>query len=92
MKTEQIEIELGSKVKDRVTGFCGIAVARTKHLYMCDRYTVQPPIDKDGKIPEAFSMDGFALEVLEKPSDKILENQPTPAAKVGGAHAKAERF
>ena len=35
-------IELGEKVKDTITGFTGIATARTDYLYGCIRVEVEP--------------------------------------------------
>lgn len=59
-------INLGQEVKDVVSGFKGVAVA--KHLYLngCSRITVQPKIDKDGKLPESQSFDEPQLKVLSK--------------------------
>jgi len=34
-------IELGTRVKDSITGFCGIATARTVYLYGCIRVAVE---------------------------------------------------
>ena len=56
-------IELGTRVKDRTTGFQGIAVARTDWLYGCTRYGVQSDkLDKDGKPIEAEWFDEQALD------------------------------
>jgi hypothetical protein len=43
------KLKLGDHVKDRITGFGGIAIARTDWLYGCTRYGVQSEeLDKDG--------------------------------------------
>jgi hypothetical protein len=59
-------INLGDEVIDTVSGFKGIAIS--KHLYLqgCARISVQPPIDKDGKLPETASFDETQLKVVEK--------------------------
>jgi hypothetical protein len=45
------KIQLGDKVKDAVTGFTGIAVAKTEWLNGCFRFTVQADkLDKEGKV------------------------------------------
>jgi len=44
-----MKIPLGSVVKDRVTGFIGIAENRATFMYGCDRYCVQPRVDESGK-------------------------------------------
>ncbi len=58
-----MEINLGDKVKCQVTGYTGIVVAKSRHIYGCDRVGVQPPLDKDGKLPEVgwFDIDGVEL-------------------------------
>lgn len=60
-------IKLGDKVKDTVTGFTGVAVARTEWLNGCTRWNIQPPMKKDGTLPQCESFDEPQLEVL-KPS------------------------
>ena len=55
-------IELGCKVKDSVTGLEGIVVGRTHYLNGCIQWGVRPPIDKDGKVVDAFWIDEAQLE------------------------------
>ena len=58
-------VNLGDKVKDIVTGFTGIAVARTTWLHGCDRVVIQPDkLDKDGKVTENASFDAPQVVVL----------------------------
>jgi len=68
-------VELGTEVCDVVSGFCGVAVA--KHLYLngCSRITVQPKIDKDGKLPAEQTFDEPQLELIGK--KKIKGNNDT---------------
>ena len=58
--------ELGDLVKDKVSGFKGIAVSRHSYLNGCDRISVQPSIDKTGKHPESVTFDEPQLIVLKK--------------------------
>lgn len=60
-----MRIPLGTVVKDKVTGLIGIAENRATYLYGCDRYCVQPRVDKDGKIPENAMIDEPQLEIVE---------------------------
>lgn len=60
-----MEIKLGMKVKDTVSGLTGIAVARTEWLNGCTRYSIQPPIDKDLKVPDNYCVDEQQLEIIE---------------------------
>lgn len=58
-------LKLGDKVKDRVSGFEGVAIARTVWLNGCVRWTIQPDgLDKDGKLREANTFDDHQLEVV----------------------------
>jgi hypothetical protein len=55
----------GVYVIDRVTGLAGVIVARTDCLTGCNRYTIQAPLDKDGKVPELYFVDEHSLVVDE---------------------------
>jgi hypothetical protein len=59
-------IVLGSEVKDKVTGFKGVAVARVEYLNGCAQYCVKPKMAKDGKMPEGQYIDDDQLEVIGK--------------------------
>jgi hypothetical protein len=58
-------VNLGDKVKDRVTGLTGIAVAKSHYLQGCARIGVQPQELKDGKPVEVSWFDEPQLEVIE---------------------------
>lgn len=61
-------IQLGDKVKCKVTGFTGIAIGKTEWLNGCIRWTVQPHgTDKDGKI--------FASECFDDKQLAVIKNQ-----------------
>lgn len=42
-------VKLGDRVKDSITGFAGIAIARCEYLNGCVRVSIQPVKLKDGK-------------------------------------------
>lgn len=69
-------MQLGDTCRDIISGFTGTAVARTQWLYGCDRITLQPPVDKDGKLPDNSSFDIMQIEVVQK------AKKPTVAKKV----------
>ena len=69
-------IELGARVKDKITGLTGIAVGRTIWIHGCVRITVQPEEFKDGKPVDMTTFDEPQLEVVVPPE---------PAAKPTGA-------
>lgn len=60
------KIELGTIVKDRVTGVVGVAENRATFMYGCDRYCVQPRIKDDGTIPDSVMLDEPQLEILDE--------------------------
>ncbi len=59
-------IELGDRVKDRISGLKGIAVGITNYLYGCKRIMVQPEETKDGKPVDTFYLDEPQLEIVKK--------------------------
>lgn len=66
-------IQLGSTVKDTITGFSGIAVGRSTWLYGCVRIIVQTQELKDGKPIEPQWFDESQLEIMAPPSEAILK-------------------
>jgi hypothetical protein len=71
-------IKLGQEVKDKVTGFTGIAVFRAEHLFGCIRIGVKPQeFGKDGRLQEQEFFDEGALEVVsDGVMPKISEGEP----------------
>ena len=57
-------MKLGTRCKDTVSGFTGVAVAAHNYLNGCTRITIQPPVDKDGKLPESQTFDEPQLEAI----------------------------
>jgi len=74
------KIKLGRLVRDKVTGFEGIAVARTTYLQGCDRIELQPKVGKDGKLDEPQAFDEPVLETI---GAGILPEEAEPP---GGPH------
>jgi len=61
-------IKLGSEVKDKVTGFIGIAISRVEYLNGCIQYGVKPKA-KENKMPEVEYIDESQLKVLRTPEE-----------------------
>lgn len=74
-------IEFGSKVQDIVSGITGVVTAKIEYITGCIQYGVQPPADKDGKLPDSYWIDEIRLKVL-KGGIKI------PSKAVGGSVVK----
>ena len=51
------KIQLGDVARDTITGFKGTVIARTQWLTGCERLTLQPLVDKEGKVPDCVSFD-----------------------------------
>lgn len=67
-----MKIKLGQKYRDKVTGFEGIATGIHEWMTGCNTVTIQPAVDKDGKIPETHGFDENRLEfVLEEDQEEI---------------------
>lgn len=84
-------VELGDRVKDRITGYTGIAHCMTKWINGCIRFAVQPEqLDKDGKVVEDRYFDEGQLEIVQKGVHKIVEF--VPAIQTAVVEPKKERF
>lgn len=69
------KVELGDRVEEAITGFVGIAVARTEWLFGCVRITVQPEKLKDNKIGETQTFDEPQLKLIKR---SIVKHRPVP--------------
>ncbi len=75
-------VKLGDMVKDTVTGFEGVAIARHSYLQGCDRISVQPVLGKDKTMP---SQEGFDEPQLEVTKAGFAIPDPKPSkARTGG--------
>ncbi len=87
LEGDNVMLDLGDKVKDRITGFTGIAVGKTDWIYGCTRIGVQPEMDKEGKLQEVQWFDILSLDVVEKNAinrQKNMEKETTEYVKTGG--------
>jgi hypothetical protein len=69
-----MEFKLGSKLRDKVTAFEGIATSRVEYLNGCVQYCIVPKVGKDSKRPDGEYFDIGQLELVGdgvsiKPSD-----------------------
>lgn len=81
-------INLGDRVKDRITGFEGIAIANTRWLRQCDRFLVQPETLHEGKPIEAVSFDEPDLVLVEK---SVVPQTITEEVRTGGPRPEPRR-
>lgn len=59
------KFDLGDKVKDAVTGFEGVVIARSEYLNGCIRYGVQSPKLKDNKPQDCEWIDQGQLSLVK---------------------------
>jgi hypothetical protein len=76
-------IELGDRVKDKITGLKGLVIGMTKWLYGCDRIVIQPEEAKDGKPADSFNIDVGQAELIKKKVIEPVTMAPT-VSKPGG--------
>jgi hypothetical protein len=83
------KITLGDKVKDKVTGFVGIAIGRTIWLQGCDRVIVQPiGVDKAGKTFESQSFDEPQLAIVSAGAVKVAVEKDSTGGPRMEPHAR----
>lgn len=89
----QVGIKIGEKVEDEVTGLVGVATSRVTFANGCVYFNVQPPIDKDGKVPEPHFLDHKRLKTIGKGlSERISQEKPDePKRTPGGPATRAQR-
>ena len=64
-------IPLGARARDIVTGFEGVVTSYHTYLSGCDRVTITPPVNAEGKLPDPSSFDISEVERLGGDDDII---------------------
>ena len=65
MQDMKPKFALGDRVKCKMTGFKGTINAINLNLNGCVRYSIQPDVDKDGKMPDAYYFDEQVVTTWE---------------------------
>lgn len=80
--------DLGSTLRDTVTGFEGVATGRVEYINGCVQYAIAPPVDKDGKLQDAHYFDAQRLRlvgaVVDVPASPTGADTNTPATNYRG--------
>jgi len=88
-------IKLGIRVKDSITGYEGVAIARTDWLYGCVRITIQGDLDKDGQVPDNVTFDEDQLTAIpnavKKANEKKKKDEPAGDRSTPTRHANPQR-
>lgn len=76
MKTQ---IQVGMKVKDKITGFAGTVTGVVQYISGCNQALVVPPAREDGSL---IGGEWFDLQRLEITNSNVLvlDNSATPGA------------
>ena len=81
-------VNLGDKVKDKVSGFTGIATARHEYLNGCVRISVDSDkLGKEGAKIEGYVFDEPQLDIV-KPAKVVVARTAKPP---GGPHNEPSR-
>ena len=79
-----IKIEIGDKVKDKLSPFKGIVIAEIKYYNGCHRYQVQAKKLEAGKIIDEWIDDGQITLVKKAIKVKAIEATEIPEENPGG--------
>jgi hypothetical protein len=78
--SSKINLMLGKKVKDIITGFTGIATSKLEFLTGCTQIGISPPVKKgEPTIPDTVYVDISRVEVLgegPKLKTKVVKKEP----------------
>jgi len=82
------EVPLGTLMRDKITGWTGIAIGKIIFLNGCVQYSLKPQkLDKDGKTMDAPSFDCQQLEVIGEgiaKKEKPKAEREKPKKAIGG--------
>jgi hypothetical protein len=83
-----MKVELGSKVRDMITGLEGVVMARTEYLTGCAHIAIMPQkLTDKGEIPEYQWIDETRAEILSDNAVKLKE--PAKKDSLGGPEPNA---
>lgn len=79
-------MKLGDVVRDKISGFTGVATCRLDYLNGCERWQVTPRVLHEGKPIEPQYFDVEQLELVGEPAVTLVRNptggdRPNPAGR-----------
>ena len=74
--------DLGVRAKCRVTELVGIINSRSENINMCNRYFIQPKVEKEMKIPDGYWVDEDDIIVLDKGLNAKTKPTGGPMSKI----------
>jgi hypothetical protein len=72
-----MEIEIGQKVTDRITGFTGVVTGKVNYISGCEQALVAPRVDKDGKLVSSEWFDVQRLDAVADHATVVVDNART---------------
>lgn len=65
---------LGLTLRDKVTGFQGVATGHVEYITGCDQLLLVPPVDADGKLRDSQWFDTQRCEVITTAPIVVIDN------------------
>lgn len=65
---------LGFTLRDKVTGFEGVATGHVQYITGCDQLLLVPPVDGDGKLRDSQWFDTRRCELISTKSQVVIDN------------------
>ncbi len=69
---------LGFTLRDKVTGFMGVATGHVEYITGCNQVLLVPKVDADGKLRESNWFDVQRCELLPAEDHVTVDNGVTP--------------
>lgn len=69
---------LGFTLRDKVTGFTGVATGHVEYITGCNQVLLVPKVDADGKLRESNWFDVQRCELLPAEDQVTVDNGRTP--------------
>jgi hypothetical protein len=88
---EQLAIELGMTVKDKITGLKGVVVCICSYLSGCDRASIQPLEIVNGKPAEWVTFDVLQLDIVSSAKKIVIGREPI-TNKTGGPRPNPQQW
>lgn len=80
---QKASMKLGAIYRDRVTGMVGTAVRLVEFLGGCNRITLRPKVDKDGKLVDGVMIPMEQAELVDEGPAVVAEKKKTPTGGPG---------
>ncbi|HZL20544.1 MAG TPA: hypothetical protein VFG23_22625 [Polyangia bacterium] len=73
-----MKMQLGTTVRDQITGFLGVVTGRAEYITGCNQALVAPPVDAAGKSVASEWFDEQRLVLVPEYGTVTLDNGKTP--------------